>query len=128
MERIINKDDLRHAYELIDLFNELAEKRPDSVFAKNIVIKTKRLIREFVKRTSDRRIVKSYGCDGYVELVKLPNHLKTKEDANKYFDEEERIVCPPSAYDCTGRAFTCWFKIFKRRDNFYAYHSIGYDV
>ncbi len=33
-----------------------------------------------------------------------------------------------SQYDCTGCLFTEWFKVFRRRGRWYAYHCIGMDI
>ena len=34
----------------------------------------------------------------------------------------------PSAYDCTGQAFTSWYKVFARGGRFWAYHRVSVDV
>ena len=34
----------------------------------------------------------------------------------------------PSAYDCTGQAFTSWYKVFVRGGRFWAYHHVSVDV
>lgn len=34
----------------------------------------------------------------------------------------------PSAYDCTGQAFTSWYKVFVRGGRFWAYHRVSVDV
>ena len=44
------------------------------------------------------------------------------------FEEFIEISVIPSMYDCTGQAFTNWYKIFKRRGQFWAYHSVVFDV
>ena len=88
----------------------------------------KREIRKFHKKSSDRRIVKDDGIDGYVLLIELPETLGNMRDAEEYFEERETICAIPSVFDCTGQAFTSWFKVFRRRNRFFAYHSIGFDV
>ena len=72
--------------------------------------------------------MKDDGIDGYVLLIELPETLENLRDAEEYFEERETICAVPSIFDCTGQAFTSWFKVFKRRDRFMAYHSIGFDV
>lgn len=71
-----------------------------------------------------RSIVKDYGMDGYIELFELPD----VSDPEAYFEENERLVCAPSQYDCTGQVFTMWHKIFKRRGRYMVYHRVAIDV
>ncbi|MCD8382880.1 MAG: hypothetical protein LUC30_08215 [Clostridiales bacterium] len=71
-------------------------------------------------RKSDRTIVRDYGIDGFVSLIELPEYLKSEED--------ERIPSRYSPYDCSGAAFTQWYKIIKRRGRYFAYHSVGIDI
>lgn len=33
-----------------------------------------------------------------------------------------------TAYDCTGQAFTAWYRIVKMQGRFFAYHDVAYDV
>lgn len=66
--------------------------------------------------------------DGYVVLMELPVFLESEEDAEEYFEGHYAIRTMPSIFDCTGRAFTSWYKIFRRRDRFFAFHSVCYDV
>lgn len=93
------------------------------------IVEIKRMIRKQNKRIRTEVIVKDYGIDGYIVKFPLPEYLKTEEDAIEYFREEEYIRYRPTYYDCTGQAFTSWFKIFQKPDGrFWAYHSVGYDV
>lgn len=93
-------------------------------------ISAKCAIRRYVHQPeSNRRIVKDEGMDGYIELVKLPTfHFESKEDAVEYFDQHYWIDMRPSAYDCTGQAFTKWAHLFQRHGMWYAYHAVGFDV
>lgn len=119
---IKNKNDLRNAYEYLEMLKE---------FRKPIdrIENVKHAIREYThKEESTDRIVKDYGIDGYVVLMELPDFLENQQDAEEYFEECHVIHAMPSIYDCTGQAFTSWYKIFKRRDRFYAYHSVCFDV
>ena len=75
----------------------------------------------------DRRCIYEDNYGYYIMLVRLPDFLKSVEDAEKYFDEFERMEYMPSMYDCTGQHFTTGHKIFKRRGRFYVYHSIAVD-
>ena len=94
-----------------------------------IIVDYKKEIRAYVnKKTSDRRIIKEYGIDGYIELIALPERLTDLENAIEYFEDVEKIYYRPTYYDCTGQAFTSWYKVFKRNDRFFAYHSVCFDV
>lgn len=122
MFTIKNKEDLRVAYVFLQMLKQY--KKPVEK-----QIETKKAIREYTnKKKPFERIVKEYGIDGYVLLMELPDFLENKEDAEEYFEEHHVIHATPSIYDCTGRAFTSWYKIFKRRNRFYAYHSVCFDV
>lgn len=93
------------------------------------IVEVKRALREYAHRPVDERhIVRDDGMDGYVVLFPLPDRIKTSEGANEYFMHTEYRKCAPSMYDCTGQAFTSWFKIINRRGRFWAYHSICFDV
>lgn len=76
----------------------------------------------------ESRIVKDYGVDGFIALLALPKVLDTEEEAQEFFDEFIRIDYRPSMYDCTGQAFTGWYKLFRRDGRFYAYHRVSFDV
>lgn len=128
---IRNDRDLRCGYELLMLYGEMD--RPKTAEAEerflNHVCELKRQIREFTHRPADEsRIVHDDGFDGYVVLLPLPEFLETMEDAKEYFEEREVLTCRPSMYDCTGQAFTSWYKIFQRHGRFWAYHSVCFDV
>lgn len=88
----------------------------------------KRAIREYTHRESDRRIIKEYGIDGYVCLIELPDDLKDEREADDYFRDAEYIDKYWSYYDCTGRPFTSWYKLFKRNGRWMAYHAVNFDV
>ena len=72
--------------------------------------------------------MKDDGIDGYILLMELPDFLESKEEAEEYFEQRHVINATPSIYDCTGQAFTSGYKVFKRRNKFFAYHSVSYDV
>lgn len=92
------------------------------------VIELKRDIRRYLKDGGFKgwkgTLVKDYGIDGYITLYELPD----VSDPVEYFEENERIHYVPRAWDCTGQAFTEWYKIFKRHGKTMVYHRIGYDV
>lgn len=131
--QVRNSSDLKVAYETLSLYGKLLSECEDiepknMKLVKEKIAEQKREIRKFYKRGNDRRLVKDNGIDGYVLLIELPETLENKRDAEEYFEKNEEICAVPSMYDCTGQAFTSWFKVFKRRDRFMAYHSICFDV
>lgn len=118
---IKNKYDLRNAYEYLGILKELG--KPIDRMAE-----IKRAIREYSHKEKAVRIIKDNGIDGYVTLIELPDFLENQQDAEEFFEEYLVIHAKPSMYDCTGQSFTAWYKVFKRRNRFYAYHSVGFDV
>lgn len=105
---------------------------------RTLIAETKRKLRSYAHRgnavdvglgfTVERRIVCDRGMDGYVELVSIPDVFDTEEDADEFFRDFLEIRCTPSMYDCTGQAFTSWYKLFQRNGQFWAYHSVCFDV
>lgn len=131
--QVRNSSDLKVAYEVLSIYSELLSEHEEiepkkMELVKEKIAEQKREIRKFHKKSSDRRLVKDDGIDGYVLLIELPETLENLRDAEEYFEERETICAVPSMFDCTGQAFTSWFKVFKRRGRFMAYHSIGFDV
>ena len=96
----------------------------DAPQAQAFIKALKQSIREYNHRKTDRRIITG-DCDSVLVLVDVPQGVT---DIDAWFDENERCVYMPSMYDCTGQAFTEWYKIVKRADGYKVYHSIGYDV
>lgn len=93
------------------------------------IAELKRNLRAYLNKPvrEERRCIYEDNYGYYIMLVRLPDFLKSVEDAEKYFDEFERMEYMPSMYDCTGQHFTTGHKIFKRRGRFYVYHSIAID-
>lgn len=121
---IKNDAGLRMAYEMLGILKELGGRR------EGMEISIKRAIRKYSQRPSTwaiRRIVKDEGIDGYTELIMLPA-FDTLERAEVFFRDRHYIEATPSAYDCTGRCFTVWYKLFQRRGNWWAYHRVAMDV
>ena len=127
MKRITNNQELRLAYEILNILSERSA-QPEKL-AKHI-IETKRAIRKYTHRdvSYDRRIVKDYGMDGYIALERLPDDLRDLPQAESFFERFMTYEYQPSAYDCTGQAMTNWFKVFRRNGGYYAYHSVSFDV
>lgn len=121
---IKNDAGLRMAYEMLGLLKELGGRK------EGLEISIKRAIREYSQKPSTcdyRRIVKNEGMDGYIELVMLPA-FDTMEGADDFFRDRYYLEAPNSAYDCTGLFFTSWYKLFRRRGNWWAYHRVAVDV
>jgi len=117
--------DIKTGYEYINLANARHRDVPS-------MRDFKRALRGYVRDVDDsdntRRIIKS-DYDGCIELVILGTDTgETEAEADAYFRETEFIPMTYSAYDCTGRLFTGWYKIFKRRGLWMAYHAIERDV
>lgn len=121
--QVRNAQDARIAFKIICVFDQEGVRKPH-------VVNMKRELRRFLRTPRTSQIVKDNGVDGYVELVQLPDKLDRyeKEVAVEWF-EGNRVIRPTySAYDCTGRPFTAWYKIFQRRGHWFAYHSVAFDV
>ena len=121
---IKNDAGLRMAYEMLGLLKDLEWQK------EGLEISIKRAIREYSQKPSTcdyRRIVKDEGIDGYIELVMLPD-FDTIEGAEGFFWDRYYLEEPRSAYDCTGQRFTSWYKLFRRRGNWWAYHRVAVDV
>lgn len=54
--------------------------------------------------------------------------FRNRLDVEAWFTENRYIHGVNSQYDCTGCLFTEWFKVFRRRGRWYAYHCIGMDI
>lgn len=125
--------DVKVAYEMIGVMRAVGAKSPEGQKAvQHCIDEIKREMRAYFRdsRETDgnRRIIQSDGIDGYVELVKLPERLKTVTGAEEYFEMYEVREHVQSMYDCTGRAFTRWYKVFSRQGRMWAYHAVGFDV
>ena len=125
---IRNREDLRLSYMML----RIAEKQGNM---QDFVKKQKEEIRNYYRHEKafdqmrqNERLVKDYGIDGYILLYALPETLKTEKEADNFFNENERIYYRDYGFDCTGQLFTSWYKIFKRRNRFYVYHSFSRDV
>lgn len=140
MTAIKNDRDYRIGYELLRIYlteagsKECAEPEKREKHIADI----KRQLRAYAHRDGtvdvgtgfmvERRIVRDDGFDGYVELVSIPEIFDTAEAAAEFFKVFLEIQYRPSMYDCTGQAFTSWYKLFQRRGQFWAYHRVCFDV
>lgn len=129
---IRNYRNVKVAYEIIRICREFTPPPGEEARLEEQLVDVKRSVRAFLReqrgQNEDRRIIKDEGMDGFVELVRLPAFLRTLDDAKEYFEEHEVRECAPSMYDCTGQAFTSWYKVFERRGRLWAYHRIAFDV
>ena len=127
--RIRNNDDLKVMYtelHILQVFCPIC-REPDKI--KRHIIELKRSIRKYGNsKTPSREIVQDNGIDGYVVKIQLPEWVETKEEAEEYMEENEKIEMRPSQWDCTGQAFTDWYKVFNTNGSWRAYHSVGFDV
>lgn len=98
-------------YEAIQICKELCEQQGYDVneICGDKILKRKRKIREIYKRENEkpeRHIVHENGIDGYIELLRLPEEITTRETADEWFQYNEYMECIHSAFDCTGQRFT----------------------
>lgn len=141
MFRVRNDKDFREGYELLNLLIRFDGQFDNPEKARENMDSLKRELRAYAHRDTavdvgmgfmcERRIVKDEGIDGYIELVSIPEVIDTldgEDGADEFFKTFLEIHARPSMYDCTGQAFTSWYKLFKRRGQFYAYHSVCFDV
>lgn len=139
MFHVRNDRDFREGYEMLNLFGRLDGHFDNPEKARENVLNLKRELRKWAHRDTttvdvgyrepvERRIVRDYGMDGYMELVKLPVTVESVEDGEEFFKAFLEITYRPTYYDCTGQAFTSWYKIFQRGGQFCVYHSVGFDV
>lgn len=134
---IQNKNDLRFKYKTLLWLKKIKDKyySLDMESYNDSVKEIKKEIRDYYKeREKDRKewLIKDDGMDGYIILFELPSEINSIqidsfELAEEYFEAYEYRRCRPSIYDCTGQAFTSWYKIIKRNNKFYAYHCISFD-
>lgn len=104
----------------------------------NLIPQLKKELRHYAHRDNmedvgmgfmvERRIIKEYGIDGYIELVGIPAVFETKEEADEFFMDFIYRHAYLSVHDCTGQAFTSWYKLFNRHGQFLAYHRVSFDV
>lgn len=122
-------NDVRNNYGAIkvinDIYNKEKMKKP-----KDLLDAYKRGIRDYFKRKDmelERRTIHA-DYDEYIELLQLPEEVKTLEIAKIWFEANELLVCDPSPYDCTGQKFTGGTKFVQRNGRWWVYHTIWLDV
>ena len=139
---IRNKNDLKGAFGLCRWLEQYQKQSECDEKQREYLEQLKRDIRSYERKSGDRkdnghfkyysRYAFSYGDsdDGYVELIMFPiNHnCDTIEEAEEFFKEWFYIEPYYTYYDCTGKPFTSWYHVFKRRGTWFAYHRVNYDV
>ena len=128
---IRNQEELKRQYLMERFIEQILNEHNygDVGKAKEYLTSVKRDIREYNKRMeTEERLVKDYGLDGFIVLVPLPMEIRSGEKAIKYFEENMRLDCGNSQYDCTGRPFTGWYKVCQRQGRFFVYHRVCFDL
>lgn len=128
LNAIRNDRDLRVAYEILSILADKGLEAKNSEKLKEHTIRIKRAIREYQGCRFDHAQVVRSDYDSLLVVFPLPDHLENIEDATAYFLDNYFREAYPSDYDCTGQIFTIWYKIFRRRGQFWAYHSTAMDV
>lgn len=130
---IRNMNDLSLSYELLAIWEKSAKEATDKAHLEKAlekIMKHKKAIRAFTNRPeSNYRTIKGE-YDYKITLERLPEWANScnEEYLREWFEENRYIEAMPSMYDCTGQAFTSWYKFCKRRGNWYVYHFISFDL
>lgn len=138
MFKVTGNESFREGYALLAILNNPDfGKDADKKLLEEYTIEIKRELRKWAHKGTavdvgmgfmvERR---AFGgdYDGYTELVTIPEVFDTEESANEFFKDFIWMDSPHSMYDCTGKAFTSWYHLFKRNGRFYAYHRVAMDV
>lgn len=131
---IHNSYDLRNAYSWLRLLTCTRDSAGRPEVIDDRIREYKVAIRKYHRQQrvrADRApvLVRDDGIDGYVIRQPLLRALQSLEEADEYFRENEYIHYQYGPYDCTGQAFTRWYKVYRANDGrYWAYHSVGFDV
>lgn len=121
----------KEQFETIRFLSGEVEKYPE---LKETLAKYKHRLRHDMAQEEMRHFqagycVKDFG-DGSIILL-LPimgTYFNTSlNEAIRIFEDNYKLRCANSPYDCTGQMFTIWYKLVKRQGMWYAYHYIGCD-
>ena len=138
MFKVTGNESFREGYALLAILNNPDfGKDADKKLLEEYTIEIKRELRKWAHRETavdvgmgfmvERRVFGG-DFDGYTELVTIPEVFDTEESADEFFKDFIWMDSPHSMYDCTGKAFTSWYHLFKRNGRFYAYHRVAMDV
>lgn len=136
----LNDTPIRNARDLRDCYETLMflETHPCPDTCKDLVAETKGILRKRIREyhrapalaldtEPERKYIDDDGF-GAIELVILPLGFGTRKDVEDYFYREMYMERPNSPYDCTGRSFTAWHRVFRTPTNWRIYHRIDMDV
>ena len=130
MTEIRNTRELRNAYEWLYMIGQVQDKdraaREGSAL-EQLARELKSQVRGYNKKVSDRRLVGG-DYDRAVYLIECPDWVIDRATAERWFSGQERVDIQPSQYDCTGRWFTSWHKVFERHGKWMCYHCMCADV
>ena len=116
---------LWQCYEWLQLIPKTEKFKNIPEFMVAVKRRLRKLNKNFTDGLEENRAIKVYEDGSVIERVVLK--ADTMEQAENEFENEHYIEYWDRGYDCTGQAFTEWHKIFKVRDKFVLYHSIGMD-
>ena len=128
MTEIRNGKELRTAYEWIYLIDQTSKAGWRNLALEELLREMKVMVRAYNKRVSDRHTVGGNDLDRVIFLIDCPNDVTTREEAEEWFCATEKVDIQPSPYDCTGRWFTSWHKVFERHGKWMCYHCMCADV
>ena len=138
MFKVTGNESFREGYALLAILNNPDfGKDADKKLLEEYTIEIKRELRKWAHKGTavdvgmgfmvERRVF-GEDFDGYTELVTIPEVFDTEESADEFFKDFIWMDSPHSMYDCTGKAFTSWYHLFKRNGRFCAYHRVAMDV
>ena len=121
--------ELKHAWEMVCFLSVyLKSLGSDKSRTADMVKEYKQAIRAYNKAQDAQTARYLFGeWDYYTELIEFPENV-TMDTASYFFDENYRLHCYPSQYDCTGQRFTTGIKFVERNGRVYGYHSVALDV
>ena len=126
MEPIGNNRELKIAYEVL---TEIQNSKTGK--SKEVSCGIKSRIRDYFREREcelKRSCIKNYGDGTAIFLEELPGWIKTESQAKSWFEYNRYLESPHTAFGCTGKLFTSWFKVVCRKGRYYAYHYISCDV
>lgn len=132
-ETIRNTKDLRRGYSWLRLLQEHVGEFDDQRIIRELIRDQKQAIRKYYRdreaKLGGDETVLDCDFDRCIRHFPLPSGIQTREQAREYFEECEHIRFKPCAWDCSGQAFTAWFKLHRKPDGrWWCYHCICLDV
>ena len=121
--RVRSYNDARLAYETLNWLDECPQTEKVLQRRKEQKIELRRFFRSLKEEPV---IVQDYG-DAVTLKFALPD-FDSLDEADEWFMCHKYIDRPNSPYDCTGKAFTSWYSIYRMHGEWIAYHHIALDV